>query len=256
MPSLIACRPGVYGKFMDRAWTHLPQIGVRHVEIGVPSTDDHESVRRNLNEHGLTASSMHVEFDIQKGDVVDQVRPQFEMMASFSSRIAFVSIHSGELNEMVAWERLRSVGDCAVEYDVTLSLESHPNLVTNGDVAHHTMTQVNHPNICVNFDTANVLYYNHDTDSVKELKKVIEFVASVHLKDSQGVYHEWNFPSLGKGVVNFPQVFEQLGQRGFDGPYTMELEGYPQLNTDDEAAVLAYVSDSVSYLKQIGVMDK
>ena len=44
-----------------------------------------------------------------------------------------------------------------------------------------------------------------------------------------------------------------LGQRGFAGPYTMELEGVDG-QPADEAGRLRYVADSVAYLRSIGAM--
>ena len=35
-------------------------------------------------------------------------------------------------------------------------METHPDLITNGQVARQTMTSINHPGVRVNFDTANV----------------------------------------------------------------------------------------------------
>jgi sugar phosphate isomerase/epimerase len=105
----------------------------------------------------------------------------------------------------------------------------------------------------VNFDTANVYYYNRDVDAVTELKKLIEYVASVHLKETNGQYETWHFPALGKGVVDFPEIFRLLNARGFYGPFTMELEGIKGEEWD-EAATIQCVADSVAYLRRIGAM--
>ena len=115
------------------------------------------------------------------------------------------------------------------------------------------MKAVNHPNICVNFDTGNVYYYNHNVTAVAEVEKVVSHVGAVHLKDTNGGYRTWNFPTLGEGVVDFKAVFQTVNNAGFYGPFTMELEGVEGENLD-EAGVKARVADSLQHLKDIGVI--
>jgi len=102
-----------------------------------------------------------------------------------------------------------------------------------------------------NFDTANIYYYNEGTDSVTELAKALEHVASVHLKDTDGLPKSLNFPVLGQGVVDFPEVFRLLGERGFTGPYTLELEG-DLMTGKDLAARHQIVVACMDYLRSIG----
>ena len=96
--------------------------------------------------------------------------------------------------------------------------------------------------------------YNENMTAVGELAKVIDYVASIHLKDTSGIYQEWNFPVLGTGVVDFPEIFRMLDGRGFAGPFTMELEGTKGVKFD-EAGQLRYIADSAAYLRRIGALD-
>ena len=64
----------------------------------------------------------------------------------------------------------------------------------------------------------------------------------------------WDFPALGRGIVDYPKVFRLLRDHGFTGPYTLELEGTEDLTRTQEQQ-LEYVAESVGYLKSIGVMD-
>lgn len=251
MANLIACRIGSYGKFQARGWSHLPELGIRQVEIVLPAAGEKEDMKKRLADNGLSASSLQCKCDVSDENVATAMRAQLEVCAEFGAKIAFVSAKAGETEPARVWERLRAVGDAAAAYGVTVVLETHPDLVTNGSVGRETMAAVDHPNIRVNFDTANVYYYNHDVTTAGELEKVITYVASVHLKDTNGGFEDFHFPTLGTGVVDFPEVFRQLGERGFTGPYTMELEGIRGVEYD-EAGRLQYVADSVAYLREIG----
>ena len=254
MPNVIACRLASYGTYQDRAWSHLPQIGIRHVEIPAPALHERDTTKKKLADHGLTACSLQALCDISKPDAVNVMRPQLETCAEFNARICFVSIKAGDTDRSLVWDRLRAIGDIAGQLGLTVAMETHPDLITNGEVARETMTAIDHPHVRVNFDTGNVYFYNENRTALAELERIIDYVVAVHIKDSAGGYQEWNFPTLGTGVVDFPAIFGRLNARGFTGPFTMELEGTKGIERD-EAAQLQYIADSVAYLRQIGAFD-
>ncbi len=254
MSHLIACRIYSYGKFIDKAWTHLPSIGIRHIEINIPEPDEVDALKTKLADHGLTASTLAGRFDIQQPSCVDDFQWQLAACNTLGTKFCFLSVKADTLDLRLAYERLQALGDAAAQAGVMIVMETHPDLITNGDVARQTMRGVNHPNIRVNFDTANVYYYNHNVDAVGELAKVIDDTAAVHLKDTNGGFKAAHFPALGQGVVDFPAVFQLLDRHGFDGPCTMELEGIAGVEFN-ESQRLAYVADSVEYLRRIGVCE-
>jgi inosose dehydratase len=158
--------------------------------------------------------------------------------------------HTG-VSKQVAYERLRRAGDIARRHGVTIVLETHPDLGGTADAHRETMRQIHHPNVRVNFDTGNITYYNQGTDAVTELKKIIDYVATVELKDHNGQYKVWNFPVLGKGVVDFPAVLRVLEEHHFCGPITMEVEGIHGVEMD-EAQTKQYIAESVKYIQSLG----
>ncbi len=115
------------------------------------------------------------------------------------------------------------------------------------------MKAVNSRGIGYNYDTANVYYYNpKGINGVEELKKALPYVTSVHLKESaKGEPESFDFPALGEGIVDFPEIFRLLGARGFRGPYTMELEG-PLVSGLPLAEQVEKVKSCLDYLKRIG----
>jgi sugar phosphate isomerase/epimerase len=253
MRNIIACRVASYGKFQDRAWSHLPEIGVTNVEVPVPEPGQQDDLRKRLADHGLTATSFQAKCDITQPDAVALMQPQIAACAAFDVRICFVSIKAGDTDRTLVWQRLQAIGDVARDLGVIVAMETHPDLVTNGQVAAETMAAIGHPNVKVNYDTANVHFYNENMTSTDELAKIIDHVAAVHLKDTNGQYKTWHFPVLGTGVVDFPQIFKMLTNCGFKGPCTMELEGIEGVEMN-EAEHLKYIADSVEYLRQIGAM--
>ncbi|MBI4582040.1 MAG: sugar phosphate isomerase/epimerase [Planctomycetes bacterium] len=253
MANLIACRIASYGKFQDRGWSHLPTVGIRHVEIPVPGPDEIGDVGKRLADHGLLASSFQGNCQITNPGLLDDMRTQLRACTELGVRILFLSVKGGDTPRPEVWARMREVGDLAAAAGVTVVMETHPDLISNGDVGRQTIEAINHPSVRINYDTANVYYYNQNVDAVGELKKLIEYVVAVHLKETNGGYQTWHFPALGQGVVDFPEVFRLLNARGFTGPFTMELEGIKGIEWD-EAGQVQCVEDSVAYLRRIGAL--
>ncbi len=253
MENIIACNLGSYRQFGANAYAHLAEIGLTNVEIGVPSAESVNEVQSNLNAHGLAATSLLGRCDIQSETVVSDFQPTLEIADKMGVKIIFASVHAGDTDRNAVYDRLRAIGENAAPSGIKVCLETHPDLIHNGDIALETMQAVNHPNICVNFDTGNVYYYNHNVTAVGEVQKVVPHVGAVHLKDTNGGYRTWHFPALGEGVVDFKAVFQTLNDAGFYGPFTMELEGI-EGETVDEAGIQARVAGSLQHLKDIEVI--
>jgi L-ribulose-5-phosphate 3-epimerase len=181
------------------------------------------------------------------GERVAALMPAFEALAC---RLMFASAQRGELPAETAYKRLREAGEAAGAHGVTIALETHPDLMTNAEVALQTMRAVDHPHVRMNFDTANLYFYNRGIDCVEQLRKVVRYVAAVHLKDTDGGYRHWHFPALGEGIVDFAGLFEVLDQAGFDGPCTLEIEGI-EGEEKTEQLVCERVAASVNHLRKL-----
>lgn len=249
--SIIACRRASYGEFESIAYQHLASLGVRHVEIPVPSPEQLDAVRGELSELGLSATTLHGACDVARADIADAVAAQMPAFRALGCRLMFVSVKSGETPRDVVIGRLREAGAAAAAHGVTLVMETHPDLATNGEVAAATMRAVDHPNVRINYDTANIYFYNRGADGVAELRKLVEYVAAIHLKDTDGGYRNWCFPALGRGVVDFAATFEVLDEAGFDGPCTLEIEGVAG-ETATQELVCERMAESVEHLRGLG----
>jgi len=252
--SVIACNLASYGPFRDEAYAHLADIGVRHVEIPCPEPDDVEDVQRELSSLGLTASTVIIPCQMDADDVVLRFAHFLDAAQALGVETVFTSTKTAELDLEYVYGRLQNIGDVAAERGIVVALETHPDLVINGATGLETMEGVAHPNVQINFDTANVYYYNRDVTAEQELSLVAPYVASVHLKDTNGVFGAWHFPALGEGVVDFPACVKLLNRNEFSGPYTLELEG---IEGEEMTPLLAKsrVEASLEYLRRIGLVE-
>ena len=246
----LACRITSYGKYQEAAWSHLPSIGVHYVFLSVPAPNEVDAVMKKLKDNKLTALVIRGDADLSKEDSVDQLAQQLAVCGKMGVKYMFLSPKHGDAPKEVAYERLRKAGDFAKQHGVTITLETHRDLGTNADVHIETMKAINHPNVRVNFDTGNITFYNKGAAAVAELKKVIDYVGTVELKDHNLEYESWDFPALGKGKVNFPGIVQVLKEHGYKGPVTIEFEGTKGVELTEEQTKQA-IADSVAYLRSL-----
>jgi sugar phosphate isomerase/epimerase len=256
-PFAISCRPSSYGKYHEQAFSHLAKAGVRYVEIAPPPPDRADDIAGRLKEYGLKPATVALPDGlVGKDDRNDAFLGCAAFADRWDAKIFFASVSSTALGRETTLRRLRELGDIASERGMTIAMETHPDLVTNGDVALQTMRDLNHPHVRVNFDTANVYYYNHDVDAVAELGKIVDYVASMHIKDTGGGFESWDFPGIGEGVVDFPAALRLLRDHGFQGPLTLEIEGVKGEDlSETEAAdrVARSVDNLRGWLRELGV---
>ncbi len=249
-PFRLACRVANYGKYQEAALEHIKALGLKYVFMNIPKPEEVDNVQEQLKAFGLEALVLRGETDLSQEASLEELRVQFETCKRMGVEYLFLSPKRHDAPFEVIYERLNKAGDIAAENGVILALETHPDLGTNGAVHVATMKAINHPNVRVNFDTANITYYNHDTDAASELNTCMAYVATVEVKDHNGAFETWNFPALGEGIVDFPAVFKILRDHGYSGPVTLEVEGVKgvEWTLDDIKNAL---ETSVSYLKKI-----
>lgn len=250
----LAVRVMSYGKFQDAAWAHLQEIGVKYVFMAVPAPDQADAEMQRLAQFGLKPLVVRCGAELAKDTFLDDIAVQLETCEKMGVKYMFMSAKRGELSKEAAFERLRAAGDLAQRSGVTVTLETHPDLGTNGAVQVETMEAINHPNIRVNLDTANITYYNKGTSADAELAKSIEYVATVEFKDHSGAFETWEFPVLGHGIVDFPKIVEMLQEHRYSGPVTLEFEGVKGVELDEVQTKQA-IADSVAYARSLGCFE-
>jgi sugar phosphate isomerase/epimerase len=246
----LGCRLASYGKFQDAAWSHLPSIGIRHVFLNVPPTGELEEVQKRLKAHRLQPLVLRGQADLGQPGSVDELAGQLAVCEKLGVHFMFLSPRHTGVDRETACQRLRRAGEIAERHGVIIALETHPDLGTNGLVHLETMRRINHPNVRVNFDTGNITYYNRGADVVSELKTIIDYVATVELKDHSGQPQTWNFPALGEGKVDFQGVLNVLRAHRYSGPITIEVEGV-EGNPWNQEQTKAAIAHSVAYLRKL-----
>lgn len=149
----------------------------------------------------------------------------------------------------VAAAHIRSLVPYLEEYDMQLVLELHGEHST-GVRMKHIVELVGSARVGINYDTANAIFYG-DVCVPEDLAACVDEVRYLHLKEKAGGRQEWDFPALGKGYVEFDQVFAQLAQADNNSPFSIEIE-FTQAGPKNLAEINQAVLDSAQYLKSRG----
>lgn len=251
MKHIIACRDSVYGD-RDAAFKLMPEVGITAAETCGVTADDIDEVSATAEAAGITITTLGTSVDLSSEESIASYSKLVDGAGRVGIKRIFTSIGAGEEDHSVCIDRLKELASWADKFRVMICMETHVPFGHNGDVARQTIEEVGSPALRMNFDTANIYYYNENVDTVDELKKVTPLVGSVHLKETDGGFKSFNFPLFGEGIVDFPEVFRLLDEVGFEGPYTMELEG-PLTDEKSVDERHAAVARCMEYLKSIGV---
>jgi inosose dehydratase len=270
----LACFTNTYGRFgVEAALEWLLKAGIRWIELpiknqGVPSffretpllteassPADVARVRSKLDDAGMGLSSCNISCgNILDPALVERTIRKLELAQALG--VNRVVSGGGEAQspaeQSQLWRHLRRIGDAAAERGIIYCCETHPGACQNADRMWETMQAVDHPHVRLNFDTGNLYYYNRGVDLEQSLRQVLPYVAHVHLKDTPGGYEQWHFVELGSGIVDFRMVRELLESAGYDGPYSLELEG---IQGEPDRTVEQHherVVQSVAHLRRCG----
>lgn len=212
-------------------------------------------VKDMLDEAGLIpfAMSGHTNLmDTQRiGDFVKNIR----MAHFFGCEYIVSSIGEAHLedkavasNEVVA-QHIRDLVPYLEKYDMKLVLEVHGDHGT-GCILKEIVELVGSERVMVNYDTANAIFYG-DVNVVEDFAACMDKVGYVHLKEKAGGRQEWDFPALGKGYVEFPEIFAMLDEKDNLSPFSIEIE-FTQAGPKDLDEINKAVIDSAEYLRAQG----
>jgi len=250
MTRILSCFTNCYGA--HGVWTAVERIreaGIEYLELALRGHDlgglvipesvvvtekaddaTAQSFVDHLAKHGVKVSGCNVGgADIRTVDGVALTERRIRFAARwFKVPICVTGAGKPEdaAERKIVVGHLRRLGETAEGVGVVLALETHKGPTENADAMLALMSEVDHPHVRLNFDTGNIGYYNAGVDPCDELEKVKDLVRNVHVKDNRGKPEDWYFPAVGDGgAVDFTRVRTILDSVGFQGPYTIEIEG-------------------------------
>lgn len=208
-----------------------------------------------LEQNGLIPFAMSGHTNLMDTDRIGDFVNNIRLAHFFGCEYIVSSIGEAHLedkavasNEVVA-KHIRDLTPYLEKYDMKLVLEVHGDHGT-GAILKEICRLVDSPRVLINYDTANAVFYG-DVDVIKDFSGCMDRIGYVHLKEKAGGRQEWDFPALGKGYIEFPQLFKLMDEGDNLSPYSIEIEftakGAGSLEEINQA-----VMDSAEYLRAQG----
>ena len=275
MPDLVAAATTCFlGLDPWIAFDCLRSVGIRYVEVpALPARQSIEwrqtgfspemlgpggtqRLRERLAEMDLTPITVGAYTIVLEKDDVQPLLRRIEFAHQLGASFVIIDAAGNEPKGPAEWRQLanlgRFLGDYAEAHGVRLAFEIHEGLARSGAVARRLLDAIDHAAVGVNYDTGNAIFYNDDVDPVADVQAIADRVIHVHLKDTSGRRGEWAFGALGTGRVDLPGIVRLLKDRGFSGPYSLEIEGFAGEDLTREARVQR-VRQSLDYLTELGI---
>jgi sugar phosphate isomerase/epimerase len=217
----------------DEALEGIAAAGFTSVELSaVPGWTEHvtlngtDEVRAKLDEHGLTAVSLSGHSDLTTKEGVEHGIKAVRWAARYGIPIVNTAVGghaSQEESESAFLANIGELADAAEAEGVVVALEIHGDIMASGEKTLPLLEKIGRDPIKVNYDTANCEFYG-GVKAVDDIGTIAPHLAHVHLKDTPGGKGVWNFPAIGSASVDFARVLQVLGDAGYEGPYSVELE--------------------------------
>lgn len=88
-----------------------------------------------------------------------------------------------------------------------------------------------------------------------DIKKSVEDVVFVHLKDKVGMDNSWNFPAIGQGELELLAFIDYVEGKGYKAPYSLEIEHNEAFTMRDKVEgdidfVNKVMKESFDYLRE------
>ena len=275
MKDIIAvCTNSYHGFTVDQALEGIAAAGFKMVELTavrnwtehiMPDMPDGElnRIQAKMKDLGLSCLSLSGHCNLTDAARLSDFRANMELARRFGASYIISSTgeaHFGKdesFTDEVLIRNIKALVPDLERLNLKLAIEVHGEYGTGEDVA-RIVNGVGSPLVGVNFDTANVVFYGGKLPQ-DDLKRCVDAVSYVHLKDKVGISKTWNFPAVGKGELDLLGVIGYLDAHGKPVPLSIEIEYTEDFTMRGKAAgdlekANQAVKDSFDHLHKNGLI--
>lgn len=212
-------------------------------------------IREKLDAEQIEVVAMSGHCNLADSARFRDFRDNIALAAFFNAPVIVSSVGEAHLKDAVestnalVVKNVKSIAPLLEQHDMLLALEVHGEH-GSGKAIGGLIKQIDSPRVKINYDTANAIFYGN-VDPVSDLRSVVGDVAYLHIKDKAGENREWNFPALGKGKIDFPNLLKILDDADNDAPLSVEIE-FTKDGAKNLDEVNRAVKDSADYLMSLG----
>jgi sugar phosphate isomerase/epimerase len=210
--------PEMNGQNLPQVIADVAAAGYDGIEIGAQHLDlsQHDSLSRELTDHGLSVAGIHVGGEIYDPKSVREALDNLERTIGFAARVGapflpFSGRRKADKSEeelLHQADSLNRIGRMCREKGLTLCYHNHFWEIENDCAELHHLCDHTDPHlVSLCLDVGWVERAGHSPVDVA--RRFLDRVAYLHLKDTKD--DEWM--EVGQGTVDFPGLFDLIGGR-------------------------------------------
>ncbi|MDQ6902667.1 MAG: sugar phosphate isomerase/epimerase [Bacteroidota bacterium] len=222
-------------KYIEAFWGQPLGAGMKD-SFGIRMSDDSKAkIKQMLQSKGISIVAM--------GVIVPQNREEWKKAFDLAKEFGLSYITAEPIKTQ--WDMVDSM---AGAYGIKIAIHDHPipNAYSNPDSVLEAMT--GHPNIGACADVGH--WARNGLNPVDCLKKLAGHVYGVHLKDIVKFNDTKAADTIvGKGVIDFAPIFQELKRQHFSGMLSIEHESNWYHSLPDVIETVKFYNDQVAKLK-------
>jgi sugar phosphate isomerase/epimerase len=222
-------------KYIEAFWGQ-PLGGGMKDSFGIKMSDDSKAkLKQLLQQKGISIVAM--------GVIVPKTREEWKKAFDLAKEFGLSYITAEPLKNQ--WDMVDSM---AGSYGIKVAIHDHPkpNVYWSPDSV--LAATVGHPNIGSCADLGH--WARNGINPVDALKKLEGHIIGVHLKDIVKFDDTQAADTVvGKGVIDFPPIFQELKRQHFNGMFSIEHESNWYHSVPDVIETVKFYNEQVAKLK-------
>lgn len=222
-------------KYIEAFWGQPLGAGMKD-SFGIRMSDDSKAKLKDM----LQKKGIHM---VAMGVIVPKTREEWTKAFDLAKEFGLSYITAEPLKNQ--WDMVDSM---AGAYGIKVAIHDHPkpNVYWSPDSV--LAATVGHPNIGSCADLGH--WARNGVNPVDALKKLEGHVFGVHLKDITKFDDTHATDTIvGKGVIDFAPIFQELKRQHFSGMFSIEHESNWYHSLPDVIATVKFYNDQVAKLK-------
>ncbi len=222
-------------KYIEAFWGQPLGAGMKD-SFGIKMSDESKAkLKQLLQQKGISIVAM--------GVIVPKTRDEWKKAFDLAKEFGLSYVTAEPLKNQ--WDMVDSM---AGAYGIKVAIHDHPkpNVYWSPDSV--LAATIGHPNIGSCADIGH--WARNGINPVDALKKLEGHVFGVHLKDIKKFDDTKAEDTIvGKGVIDFPPIFQELKRQHFSGMFSIEHESNWYHSVPDVIETVKFYNDQVSKLK-------
>jgi L-ribulose-5-phosphate 3-epimerase len=251
---------------IDQALDGLAEAGYHACEIGAvkgwfehidPDTVSNREIDRiagKLADLGLRPVSLSGHAQLQTDEGAARFARAIDIAAALGMEV--VNTYTGDATtdeEREAYfANVTALCDRAAHHGLKIGMETDSNMLPTAEIGIAILDRIDRPDVLgFNYDPANVVYYA-GADPLGDVRFALPRLVHFHFKDKVGGKGVFNFPPPGDGELDMTGLLAILGEAGYAGPISAEVE-FDERGWPDYDACRAAAKRSVDNLRGMGL---